>query len=167
MLLKPWCLRCVYAAVLAPRFAQAATASMRRSWQIPSPWLVRCMCASAPCGLPVCPSPCSPCLSHRQGALSEPAAAACRQLRGLEPSEAAGVLCWLLDELATGGCAHVTWRCSNAARHCTGALRYTCWYSATEAISGCIRLHAHKAFSVLPACSWCMPLPCLPLPLLL
>ncbi|KAL4855181.1 putative serine/threonine-protein kinase [Chlorella vulgaris] len=37
----------------------------------------------------------------RQGALSEPAAAACRQLRGLEPSEAAGVLCWLLDELAT------------------------------------------------------------------
>ncbi|EFN60093.1 hypothetical protein CHLNCDRAFT_133409 [Chlorella variabilis] len=37
----------------------------------------------------------------RQGALSEPAAAACRQMRALEPSEAAGVLCWVLDELAT------------------------------------------------------------------
>ncbi|KAL4421516.1 hypothetical protein ABPG75_010807 [Micractinium tetrahymenae] len=38
----------------------------------------------------------------RWGALSEAGAAACRQLRGLEPAEAAGVMCWLLDELATG-----------------------------------------------------------------
>ncbi|KAL4449542.1 hypothetical protein ABPG77_007186 [Micractinium sp. CCAP 211/92] len=38
----------------------------------------------------------------RQGALSEAGAAACRQLRSLEPAEAAGVVCWLLDELATG-----------------------------------------------------------------
>ncbi|PSC67566.1 hypothetical protein C2E20_8775 [Micractinium conductrix] len=38
----------------------------------------------------------------RQGALSEAAATACRQLRGLEPAEAAGVVCWLLDELASG-----------------------------------------------------------------
>ncbi len=41
----------------------------------------------------------------RQGALSEAGAAACRQLRSLEPAEAAGVVCWLLDELATGGLA--------------------------------------------------------------
>ena len=39
----------------------------------------------------------------RQGGLSEGAAAACRQLRALEPAEAAGTLRWLLDELATGG----------------------------------------------------------------
>lgn len=35
----------------------------------------------------------------KAGGLSEPAAAACRQLRGLEPQEAAGVMAWLLDEL--------------------------------------------------------------------
>lgn len=41
--------------------------------------------------------------SCRAGGLSEPAAAACRQLRGLEPQEAAGVMAWLLDELYSGG----------------------------------------------------------------
>lgn len=43
------------------------------------------------------PRPC------RQGGASEAQAAACQQLRGLEPAEAAGVLCWLIDEVASGG----------------------------------------------------------------
>lgn len=61
------------------------------------------------------PSPAAPpCLPGcRQGGLSEAGAAACRQLRGLEPAEAAGVVCWLIDELATGGWAG--W----AAGHCS------------------------------------------------
>lgn len=50
----------------------------------------------------------------RAGGLSEPAAAACRQLRSLEPQEAAGVMAWLLDELYSGGPAvyNSRWQCS-------------------------------------------------------
>lgn len=33
--------------------------------------------------------------------MSEPAAAACRQLRGLQPAEAVGAVCWLLDEVSS------------------------------------------------------------------
>ena len=58
----------------------------------------------------------------RQGALSEAAATACRQLRGLEPAEAAGVVCWLLDELASGawmggGPAPCLWLPTNELHH--------------------------------------------------